>query len=91
MTGKCELCERDPVKLTRHHVIPVTRHTNKKTKKETTHHDRHTIAWICRPCHDQIHVLITEKDMEREYNTIEKLKAHPGVQKFIAWVANRTF
>jgi hypothetical protein len=91
MNGKCELCEREPIKLTKHHVIPVTRHPNKKTKRETSRDDRHKVAWICRPCHDQIHVLISEKDMEREYNTIEKLKSHPGVQKFILWVQNKTF
>jgi hypothetical protein len=89
--GTCQLCERENIETTDHHLIPVTRHSNKKTKKETDRDTRNIKVPLCKPCHKQIHKLITEKEMERHYNTIEKLKEHSGVQKFIAWVRTKTF
>ena len=44
---------------------------------------------MCRPCHSQIHALLSEKQLEREYNTIAKLKEHPGVAKFSDWIATK--
>lgn len=84
MTGRCAICDREET-LTRHHLIPRTRHHNKRTKREF---DR-SIAGICRPCHSQIHALLTEKQLERSYNTVDKLRAHPDVAKFAAWIARR--
>ena len=89
--GTCILCERDGVQTTDHHLIPVTRHKNKKTKKETTHQERHTTEDTCRSCHNQIHIIWTEKELEREWNSVEKLKSHPDMQKFIAWVKTKKF
>lgn len=87
MIGICELCEMDEMALTDHHLVPRARH-NKKVKRELGK-DRNETADTCRPCHSQIHNLFTEKELEREYNTIEKLKAHPGVQKWIEWKRKR--
>lgn len=77
----------DEMALTDHHLVPRARH-NKKVKRELGK-DRNETADTCRPCHSQIHNLFTEKELEREYNTIEKLKAHPGVQKWIEWKRKR--
>ena len=89
MEGKCALCGREET-LTRHHLIPRTRHHNKRNKREF---DRVTVkrtAGICRPCHAQIHALLTEKELEREYGTIEKLRAHGELKKFAAWIATKS-
>lgn len=51
--------------------------------------ERNRKAWICRPCHSQIHHLYTEKELEREFNTIDKLKEQADVQKWVAWVRKR--
>jgi hypothetical protein len=88
VTGQCALCEREPAKLTKHHLVPRARH-NKKVKREQTSEERNRIAYICRPCHSQLHALFTEKQLERELNTLELLKAHPDVQKWIGWVKNK--
>jgi hypothetical protein len=90
MIGTCALCERENVDVTGHHLIPRMRH-NKKVKREMTSEERNTKVPLCRPCHDQIHALFTEKELEREHNTIEKLKNLPEVQKFIAWIAKKPF
>ena len=89
MIGQCKLCERDGMQLTGHHLIPQMRH-NKKVKREQGA-DRNKKVPLCSPCHTQIHNLFTEKELEREYNTIEKLKAHPGVIKFIEWIRKKHF
>ncbi len=44
---------------------------------------------ICRPCHSQIHALLTEKELEREWNTVERLLRHPEIQRFAGWIASK--
>jgi hypothetical protein len=88
VTGRCAICGRDE-NLTRHHLIPRTRHRNKKNKRDFARSLARQIAGICRLCHSQIHALVSEKELEREYNTIAKLKAHPGVAKFAQWIATK--
>ena len=83
----CELCARTTQPPTEHHLIPRARH-NKKVKRDLGK-DRNKVAMICRPCHSQLHKLFTEKELEREYYTIELLKAHPDVQAWIEWVSKR--
>ena len=88
MEGKCVICGREET-LTRHHLIPRTRHHNKRNKREF---DRGTVkrtVGICRPCHSQIHALLTEKELERDYQTIEKLRGHPKLMKFADWIATK--
>lgn len=86
-TGTCRLCERDELRLTKHHVVPRARH-NKKVKRELGA-DRNKTELICRPCHSQLHHLFTEKQLEREFFTIELLLAHPDVQKWLEWIKKR--
>lgn len=87
MTGRCELCERGEVELTRHHLVPRTRHSNKRNQREFDREDVRTrIALFCRPCHRMVHALFTEKQLERELNTLEAIAAHPDVARFVAWI-----
>ena len=88
MTGICALCDRDEMRLTGHHLTPCARH-NKKVKREMTSEERNEKAYLCRPCHGQLHRLYSEKQLEREFNTIELLKAQPDVQTWIAWIRKR--
>lgn len=92
MKGKvqCELCERKVNEVTMHHLIPRTRHANKKNKKEFDRKEvRERVAWLCRPCHKQIHALFTEKELERDFNTLAALKAHPKIGKFVNWLRDK--
>ncbi|MFL6595858.1 MAG: hypothetical protein ACJ8HQ_10495, partial [Chthoniobacterales bacterium] len=75
--------------LTRHHLIPRTRHSNKRNKRDFERAVVRQVVRICRPCHSQIHALLSEKELEREYNTIAKLKTHPGLAKFAQWIASK--
>ncbi len=40
-------------------------------------------------CHNEIHATLTEAELARNYATIEALRAHPRIAKFITWVAKR--
>ncbi len=88
MTGLCAICGREET-LTRHHLIPRTRHHNKRNKREFPREVVRQVVGLCRSCHSQIHRLISEKELEREYNTIAVLKAHPGIAKFATWIATK--
>jgi len=42
---------------------------------------------VCRDCHSAIHrFLPDEKEMGRNYNTVEALLDHAGIAKFVIWV-----
>ena len=87
---QCELCGRDVNEVTKHHLIPRARHANKWNQKQFDRSDvKFRVAWLCRPCHKQIHVELTEKQLERDYNTLEALKAHPEISKFVNWIKDK--
>jgi hypothetical protein len=87
----CQLCGRRVSMLTRHHLIPRTRHANKRNKREFERKDvKKRIAWLCGSCHDHVHVLFDEKTLEREFNTVESLATHPDVQRFVAWIREKS-
>jgi 5-methylcytosine-specific restriction endonuclease McrA len=91
-TRSCALCKRtlSITPLTVHHLIPRTRHRNKRTRRTFTKEEVKTrTVLLCRPCHDQVHALISEKELERSYNTIETLAAHPDVAAFAVWMAGK--
>ncbi|MFT5122870.1 MAG: hypothetical protein ACI9TH_003539 [Kiritimatiellia bacterium] len=90
MEDLCELCGRNGLKLTRHHLIPQCRHRKKRNRKTFTREEvQSRVLWICRMCHNQLHAVLSEKEMELEYNTREKLLAHPDVARFVTWVQKR--
>ncbi len=88
MQGACAICQRVET-LTRHHLIPRTRHSNRRNKRDFDRERVHQTVGICRPCHSQIHALLTEKELEREWNTVERLLEHPEIRRFAAWIASR--
>ncbi|WP_242500596.1 HNH endonuclease [Tropicimonas sp. IMCC6043] len=40
-------------------------------------------------CHNEIHATLSETELARDHATIEALRAHPKLAKFIRWVAKR--
>lgn len=84
----CAICEREET-LTRHHLIPRTRHANKRNKREFDRAVVKVTIGLCRPCHSQLHALLAEKELEREWNTLEKLRTHPELMRFAGWIAKK--
>jgi hypothetical protein len=90
MSGLCELCGRAVAALTRHHLIPRTRHANQRNQRDFTRAEVKTrLAWLCRPCHDHVHAVFSEKRLEREFNTLGALAAQPDIIKFVRWIRAR--
>lgn len=88
--GRCELCERHVRELTRHHLIPRTRHSNRRNKRDFDREDvKHRLARLCRPCHSNVHATLDNKQLERDYNTIEALARHPQIARFTDWIRKR--
>ena len=84
----CEICGREEV-LTRHHLIPRTRHANKRNKRTFNREQVKRTVGICRPCHSQIHAVLSEKELERDWNTVEQLLTHPEIKKFACWIEGK--
>lgn len=40
-------------------------------------------------CHSEIPATLTEAELARDFATIEALRTHPRLEKFIRWVAKR--
>jgi len=77
--GDCPLCGRKLVggsSVNQHHLVPRSRN------------GRDTVAlhWIC---HAAIHATLSEKELERQYNMIERLREHPQLRRFIVWVRRK--
>ena len=88
MSNRCELCHRvTKAGTTQHHLIPRTLHANKWFKKRFTREQMQQTVDLCRDCHRAIHRLVPrEKDLGREYYTLERLRTHQQIARFIQWV-----
>ena len=89
-SSRCALCERIVPVTNIHHLFPKTLHRNKQIRA------RHEAEWLraqtvelCKPCHRQLHALISEKEMASHYHTILRLLEHPEVARFVEWVRDR--
>lgn len=73
-TTDCELCERDWVPLTYHHLIPKSTHD--RVKKRGWHDDDvlNSVAWLCRACHSFVHRLASNEELARYYYTVELIR-----------------
>lgn len=77
----CVICDRElgnKDTISKHHLIP----------KSKGGRNTETIL-IHNICHQKIHSFFTEKELKDEYHTVEKLRNHEEMIKFIKWVAKK--
>lgn len=86
--GNCEMCSRE-TELTFHHLIPKTCHKNSWFKKNFTRDDMKRGINVCNECHFAVHKFISEKELGRNFNTLEKIMEHKLVRGFVEWIAKR--
>ncbi|MFW6146209.1 MAG: hypothetical protein ACOC7R_02630 [Planctomycetota bacterium] len=87
---RCDLCGRTVRRLDRHHLIPRTRHKTRRNKRRFSRQEVHErTAMLCKPCHKMVHATLSEKELERDYNTLEVLRSHPEIAAFVAWVRSK--
>ena len=74
----CPLCERPipPDQRDAHHLVPKS-----KGGRDT--------EVLHRICHRQIHALLTETELGRDYASVDALLAHPQIARFVAWVRTK--
>ncbi|MGE6630911.1 HNH endonuclease [Bacillus sp. NPDC077027] len=73
--GQCELCGRSNVRRTEHHLTP---REEGGTFLPT--------AFLCLPCHKQIHALYTNQELAARLNTIEALRQDEKLVPYIKWI-----
>jgi len=44
---------------------------------------------VHRVCHQKIHATFSEAELARDYDTWDRLRAHPEIAGFITWVRKR--
>ncbi|MEE4376269.1 MAG: hypothetical protein V2J55_01990 [Candidatus Competibacteraceae bacterium] len=76
--------------LNKHHLIPRSRHRKKRNKRLFNREEVRTrILWVCRPCHNHIHDVLTEKELESSFNTRQALLFHPEIRRFVDWISRK--
>ena len=81
----CQLCNREEAHNF-HHLIPRTLHSNKWFKKRYTRDELRQGIDLCKACHRAVHDLVPdEKELGRDYNTLERLRRHPKIDKYLRW------
>ena len=74
---KCPICKRDFGDNTEdHHLIP------KSLGGKVT-------VPLHQVCHSKIHHTFSERELEKVYNTIESLKEHEEIIKFVKWIGKK--
>ena len=73
--NNCELCLREHLKYTIHHLIPRAKGGNHGPKSH-----------LCQTCHKQIHSMFTENTLAKDLYSIKLLKSNTRVNKFVKWI-----
>ncbi|KAK6821794.1 hypothetical protein PG995_008508 [Apiospora arundinis] len=83
----CELCGRDWVPLTYHHLIP--RFVHAKAVKRGWHkpEDLQNVAWLCAACHRAVHRFASHEDLARYCYTVDRLLEQDEIVQFAKWVS----
>ncbi len=71
----CQLCEREVPELTLHHLVP----------RDEGGGIEETVE-LCRACHSQIHATFTNKELARHFHTLESIRRHEQMAKFLRWI-----
>jgi len=73
--GVCELCGREGVATTVHHLVP-------KQKGGTFL----PTANLCIPCHKKIHATFTNAELASRLSTVEALRQDESLSGYLRWI-----
>ncbi|PYH82146.1 hypothetical protein BO82DRAFT_374253 [Aspergillus uvarum CBS 121591] len=85
-TDSCEICGRDWIPLSYHHLIPRSVHA--KVLKKGWHPEwmLNSVAWLCRACHSFVHRMAGNEELAREWFTVDRICEREDVRVWAAWV-----
>ena len=82
----CEICGRDWVPMTYHHLIPKQVHAKVLKRGWHEEHQLNSVAWLCRACHSFVHRMAPNEELAREWFTVDRICEREDVQKWAQWV-----
>lgn len=82
----CQICEREHLPLTYHHLIPRQMHAKAVRRGWAQQWELQKVAWLCRACHSFVHKIATNEELARELNTIETLVERDDVRRWAGWI-----
>ncbi|KAF2827592.1 hypothetical protein CC86DRAFT_349195 [Ophiobolus disseminans] len=94
-TTNCELCQRDWVPLTYHHLIPKAVHARVLKRGWHTEDKLNSVAWLCRACHSFVHRLASNEGLARGFYTLDLIREggvegdsekKGEVERWVGWV-----
>jgi 5-methylcytosine-specific restriction endonuclease McrA len=86
MPETCALCGRPAPDLTEHHLIPRREHGRLRGRPGfDLEAARQTTVTLCVPCHATVHAELSSRELAEHYDTIEALRTHPGIARFVAF------
>ncbi|MFC6592809.1 HNH endonuclease [Deinococcus lacus] len=77
----CALCSREVPALTEHHLVPRSQGRRRGMKVAEL-----PTVMLCPPCHKYVHTTFSNHELEGDYSSLDALREHEGVRKFVAWV-----
>ena len=72
---RCGLCEREVQATSRHHLVP----------REEGGKYGSTVE-LCQPCHSSVHRFLSNRDLARQYASVETLRAAEELQTYLRWI-----
>ena len=82
----CEICNREQLPLTYHHLIPRQVHVKAVRRGWHKEWELNKVAWLCRACHSFVHKIATNEELARDLYDVGLLLEREQVQRWAAWV-----
>ncbi|KAF7191555.1 hypothetical protein HII31_07057 [Pseudocercospora fuligena] len=82
----CEICEREHLPLTYHHLIPRAVHAKAVKRGWHKEWELQKVAWLCRACHSFVHKIASNQMLAKELYSVELLVEREDVQRWAMWV-----
>ncbi|KAF2470298.1 uncharacterized protein BDR25DRAFT_262091, partial [Lindgomyces ingoldianus] len=82
-TTACELCHREWIPLTYHHLIPRSTHARVLKRGWHTEDRLGSVAWLCRACHSFVHRVAGNEELAKQWYTVELLEGREDVKTWV--------
>ncbi|OQO12468.1 hypothetical protein B0A48_03110 [Cryoendolithus antarcticus] len=78
--SECEICAREQLPLTYHHLIPREMHAKAVKRGWHAEWELNKVAWICRQCHSFLHKIASNEELAKELFSVELLLEREDVR-----------